>query len=144
MKQQRGFTLLEIIFVLTIISILAVIALPMFFDYKVRAKISEGFALADPVKFRVAEYYLISGNWPDSNVTAGINDAASFRSNYVDSISISGNNAGAKITITYLIPQLGSDNTIVMAASNPSGRLIEWTCSQGSVIEKYRPAGCKP
>ena len=143
MDIQRGFTILEILFVLAIISILAVIAMPMYFDYKVRAKISEGFALADPVKFSVAEYYLTSGTWPDSNATAGIKDPASFRSNNVDSISISGNNTGADVTITYLIPQLGSDNTIVLAASNASGRLIEWTCTQGSVINKYRPADCK-
>jgi type IV pilus assembly protein PilA len=141
---QGGFSLLEILIVLTIVSILAIIALPVYLDYKVRAKIAEGFVLADPVKNMVVDHYLSSGNWPSSNASAGIQDPTSFRTANVDTISVSGSKTGTDITITYLIPALGSDNTIILTMKSATANPIQWICTQGTVINKYRPASCQP
>lgn len=142
-RRERGFSLLEILFVLSIVSILAVVAVPMYVDYKVRAEISEGFVLAEPVKAMVTEYHETTGTWPDSNAEAAVEAPPSFRTDYVDAISVASNAAGVAITVTFRIPALGGDNTIILTPSDVTGNRIEWSCKQGTVVNKFRPAVCK-
>jgi len=143
MRSQRGFTFMEILVALTIVSILAVIAVPMYLDYDVRAKVIEGFSIADPVKSLVSDYYMTMGIWPDSNPTAGAEDPASYKTDYVDSISVTAGGAGATITITYRIPALGNNNTIILEPSNTATHSLLWNCTGGTVVNKYRPTICK-
>lgn len=143
MEYHRGYTLLELLIALTVVSILAVIAVPIYLNYELRAKITEGFSVAEPVKVMVTDYYQTMGNWPDSNSTAGVGDPTSFRTEYVDAITVAKSGPGAAITITYRMTALGSNNTIILTSSANAGHAVLWQCTGGSLIEKYRPAACK-
>ena len=143
MRCNHGFTLLEILISLSIISILAVIAVPIYLDYEVQARITEGFVVADPVKNMVMEYYETNGTWPGSNAAAALDAPASFKTNYVDAISVVGNAGGSAITITYSIPALGANNTIILTPNNVAGNFVKWSCQQGTVANKFRPASCR-
>ena len=58
MKQQGGFTLIELMIVIAILAILMAIAIPAYQDYRIRAQTSEGFNVASAAKTTVSENLL--------------------------------------------------------------------------------------
>ena len=67
-KEQRGFTLIELMIVVAIIGILAVIAIPVYRSYLIRTQISEGLTLSAGAKEAVSEYFMDRGVWPAESV----------------------------------------------------------------------------
>ncbi len=64
MRKSYGFTLIELMFVIAIIGILAAIAIPQYTDYMKRAKVSEAFILSTTITKAVTHYYAYHGRFP--------------------------------------------------------------------------------
>ena len=122
MKQQKGFTLIELMIVIAIIGILAAIAIPAYQDYTVRSKVSEGLNLAGAAKLAVSEVWDSLGTLPTNQASYGLPQADSIVGTYVSSVAVS----GGTITITYLASvggtpnQAGEDIIITPATINKS------------------------
>src|SRR5690554_5828664 len=136
---QKGFTLIELMIVVAIIGILAAVAIPAYSDYTVRAKVSEGLALASGAKTSVTETVLSSGAWPTSNASAGLTD--SIKGNNVASVVVSGSGI---ITITYTNDAAINTKKLVLTPATSAGSVI-WTCTTDDDVEnRYRPGNCRP
>ena len=145
MKQQKGFTLIELMIVIAIIGILAAIAIPAYQDYTIRSKVSEGLSLSSSAKLAVSETYDSGGGFQSANNTSyALPAPVSINGNYVSSVAIS--NATGQITITYN-QELGGNptangKTIIMTPTARQGSM-QWDCTGGDQEAKYRPSECR-
>ncbi len=138
---EQGFTLIELMIVVAIIGILAMIAIPAYQNYVIRAQVAEGLALSDTVKVAVAEYHEQTGTFPANNSDAALGVPTNYTGSYVDSISVT----GAVISIQYgngANSQINGETVTITAVSNPGS--LEWVCATGGTIsETHLPTSCR-
>ena len=139
---QKGFTLIELMIVIAILGILAVVALPAYQDYTVRAKISEGLGLAEPAKLAVAETSAALGGL--NKITAD-NTGYTFPTNgtkYVEKIEIEAGTG--KITVE--TKDTGSTTNPVFTLTPTQANSespITWECKSKGGEPKHLPANCR-
>ncbi|AKU67004.1 MULTISPECIES: pilin [Ottowia] len=85
---RNGFTLLELMIVVAIVSILSAIALPAYQDYVIRARVAEGLALATHAKTLVSEVATVNGLGVVASSWNAQQGGVGSSSKYVDSVQI--------------------------------------------------------
>jgi len=88
LKDSNGFTLVELLIVVSIISILAGIAIPQFSTYKKRAYDSEAYSLVPQVFHAINDFYSHTGTFPKNNKEAGLPEPSVLKGKIVSSIKV--------------------------------------------------------
>lgn len=140
-RLQDGFTLLELMLVVSIIGILAAVALPAYQDYVNRAKISEGLTLAAPAQKAVAAYYDRWGKLPADNANATLAAPIAFAGRYVSAVEVK--LGVVNIAFSNLASKLPDASLTLRPAinkANPTGPLV-WVCNSAQVPAGFEAVG---
>ena len=149
--RSAGFTLIELMIVVAIISILAAIAFPAYQDYVIRSQVSEGLELATGSRTGIEEYFFHEGIFPSTSTQAGIPTGTTIVGSYVSEVDM-GTAAGGvgliRVVYSNVSPQKANSkiNGLFLVMSPVSGPgSIFWTCNNaGTTINyKYLPTACR-
>mgnify|MGYP003945831747 CR=1 FL=1 len=146
MLRQRisaGFTLIELMIVVTIIAILAAIAIPAYQDYLVRAQVTEGMSLAGGAKAAVWDFVSNTGRYPPNNQSAGLATSTSISGSYASKVDVTdgkiqvyfqGSKANSHIN--------GASKYLALSPITQTGSIV-WTCTPSTLEGKYLPTSCR-
>ncbi|MFD2231458.1 pilin [Alkalimarinus sediminis] len=139
---ERGFTLIELMIVVSIIGILAAVAIPSYQTYVTRAQVSEALVIADELKTSIKDYYKFKGLFPRDNAQAGIPMPNQLIGNYVSSIELSEGafhiTMGNKVNIN-LKDKVLTLRPVVVAGSPASP--FSWLCGYSQAVSGMTAMG---
>jgi type IV pilus assembly protein PilA len=159
---QKGFTLIEMMIVVTIMGILAALAIPAYQNYTIRAQLTEGLSLASAVQTDVMYYYATNGSWPSQMLgpAPGLGYKSKPAGKYVWFIDVDhgtviikyGHDASKVITVWNeldLRPRLGGNGAVIWicgtqhAPADVTDPEVPSTADNTSIPAQYLPSSCR-
>jgi len=146
-SRQSGFTLIELMIVISILALLMVIAIPTYSTFVVRTKVSECLSNAAPMKLAISETAMSigNGNFPANAAAAGIDPATMATLDYCEASTYA---ASGVLTIAVDEAAAGATGVVeflLVPAFVVDGH-VTWDCQPGATTGeamRYLPADCR-
>ena len=113
-RNQKGFTLIELMIVIAIIGILAAIAIPNYISYRDKSFCSAAESDAQALASSLSDYFAIPSNQTYTQVQLNLGEQIQFTGS--GTIDLSGNNTGS------IVPVVGGSNQYVISVTDVSTR----------------------
>ncbi len=135
-KMIQGFVLIEVMTVVSIIGILATMSLPSYFHYVKRTKVSEAFAVTQPIMRMVTDYYAYYGQLPVNNQDLALPPPEEIRGSQVKSVQVK----YGSIHVTFFDPTIQGVLTLrptILPTGLPAYSLT-WLCGHAPTLSGMR------
>ena len=156
--REPGFTMIEMVMIMSVIAILALMAVPTLIDRNVRLQVQEAMSLASLAKNGVNAFYGVEHKLPASNAEASLPPKEKIISNLVTEVSVDngavtitfGNNINASVAGKHLTlrPAIVKDTPSVPVswlchnAAVPKGMTVEGS-NRTDIPPKWLPPECR-
>lgn len=155
---RQGFTMVEMMAVLAVITILALMAIPSYLDRIVKAQVEAALPLADVAKKPIAAFWAATQEMPADNVAAGVPAADKIVNNYVTAVTVQegaihltfGNRANGGLTgkILSLRPAVVEDEPLVPVAwvcgtAEAPAKMVVKGANKTDIPDLYLPMECR-
>lgn len=131
MKSSKGFTLVELMIAVAVISILMGVAIPSYNDYLKRSQVAEAISLLSGLKVPAQEWFTDHAAWA-TDISVQLGGKTSGK--YVDKIVINGYGFDA----TFKDPKLNGSLSLVFNSASRT-----WHCKSTNMNPAYLPVNCK-
>lgn len=158
MQCKRGFTLVEMMVVVAVLTILAMIAVPSYLDKIVKAQVEAGLPLADIAKRAVSTYWGATQKMPQDNEAAALPAADKIVGNHITAVTVRdgvinltyGNRASKALEgkILSIRPAVVEDAPVVPIAwvcglAEPPDKMTLFGENQTNIDPMYLPMECR-
>lgn len=146
-KVPNGFTLIELVVILSIVAILVAVAVPAYRDYTIWVKVGECINKATAPEASIAEYRQNSGSWPASLEEAGFSLAAGDKE-YCSGFTYNGNgDLTVNLDLSAIDSKLsGNLQAVLRPGITSAGTSVDWRCTKGNTDitnNRYLPPACR-
>lgn len=139
MKQQNGFTLIELMVVVVIVGILASVAIPAYQDYVIRGKLPEGTSGLADARVKMEQYYQDNLKYGDAGGTACPSTISTSSTHFTlgcstptkDSYVITATGKGSLSDFVYSIDESNTKKTTGLKAGWGSTPVNCWVTTKG-------------
>jgi len=137
MKPQKGFTLVELMIVVGIVSILAAIAVPAYNDYVLRGQLTEAYAGLAAQRVRMEQYYQDMRTYTGATAAGTVATCPPAGQNFTFACAVAGDGQGYTITatgrgFTFTIDQ-NNNRATTAVPSNWTVNNVCWVRKKGGV-----------
>lgn len=132
-RDQRGFTLIELVVVLTIIGVLAVLIVPSVAGYADSAKKKSTLADAKNLQTALVLYYSDHGRYPTAGARGEIKDYATLRSTLSDYVKLPASESGANFEYVRYDARGDRPSTFTLVIKARDNNQTQYTITPGDI-----------